>query len=136
MNPLFTGESKCLPVNPCKNGGVCTEDLSGYKCSCKDGYNGINCEGKFALTCNSQTVSNSNKKILLSVFSIHKYYQRIEGGNGYGNRFDNENPICSFGNEDEDNNAVNKDNKEMRKMIRMVTVITIAMRITQMTMLN
>ena len=49
--PLFTGESKCLPVNPCKNGGVCTEDLSGYKCSCKDGYNGINCEGK-RIQCN------------------------------------------------------------------------------------
>ena len=42
---LFTEESKCLPVNPCKNGGVCTEDLSGYRCNCNDGYNGINCEG-------------------------------------------------------------------------------------------
>ena len=45
LRDSFTEESKCLPVNPCKSGGICTEDLSGYKCNCKDGYNGINCEG-------------------------------------------------------------------------------------------
>lgn len=42
---LFIEELKCLLVNFCKNGGVCIEDLSGYNCNCKDGYNGINCEG-------------------------------------------------------------------------------------------
>ena len=36
----------CNP-NPCKNSGVCTLDdefVGGYKCSCRQGYQGTNCE--------------------------------------------------------------------------------------------
>ena len=32
--------------NPCQNGGVCTDNVNGYTCSCADGYNGTDCEGK------------------------------------------------------------------------------------------
>lgn len=33
--------------NPCKNGGVCTYgDSSDFKCTCKNGYTGKNCEVK------------------------------------------------------------------------------------------
>ncbi|EDO34599.1 predicted protein [Nematostella vectensis] len=38
-------ESKCHPVNPCQNNGVCKEDLDSYRCECNDNYGGINCEG-------------------------------------------------------------------------------------------
>lgn len=30
--------------NPCKNEGQCVNELNGYKCKCKTGFNGTNCE--------------------------------------------------------------------------------------------
>ena len=30
--------------HPCKNGGTCSDLVNGYKCSCKPGYTGINCQ--------------------------------------------------------------------------------------------
>ena len=30
--------------NPCQNGGICTEELNQYNCTCVDGYTGDNCE--------------------------------------------------------------------------------------------
>lgn len=43
---LFTVESKCLPLNPCQNGGTCTEAQGSYKCDCTPGWTGLSCEGK------------------------------------------------------------------------------------------
>lgn len=55
-NPFFnnhcffdTEESKCHPVNPCQNNGLCKEDLSGYKCLCPENFSGMNCEGIYML---------------------------------------------------------------------------------------
>ena len=39
-------ENHCRPTNPCKNGGLCVEMYDGYKCRCKGGYKGVDCEGK------------------------------------------------------------------------------------------
>ena len=32
----------CSP-NPCQNGGICTDEVNNYKCSCVAGYTGYNC---------------------------------------------------------------------------------------------
>lgn len=39
-------ENHCRPTNPCKNDGLCVEMDDGYKCRCKGGYKGVDCEGK------------------------------------------------------------------------------------------
>ena len=37
-------------LNPCKNGASCKDKVNGYKCQCKAGYSGTNCEtGKLIL---------------------------------------------------------------------------------------
>lgn len=32
--------------SPCKNNGICKSTLDSYICSCKSGFNGINCENE------------------------------------------------------------------------------------------
>lgn len=39
-------ESKCNPINPCKNGATCQEAHDTYKCLCREGFGGYNCEGR------------------------------------------------------------------------------------------
>ena len=39
-------ENHCRPTNPCEHDGLCVETEDGYKCRCKVGYKGVNCEGK------------------------------------------------------------------------------------------
>eukprot|EP00494_Astrolonche_serrata_P025699 UN25960 len=34
----------CHPVNPCKNGGQCSNEMVSYFCDCKNGFTGNNCE--------------------------------------------------------------------------------------------
>ncbi|CAB3984315.1 fibropellin-1-like isoform X2, partial [Paramuricea clavata] len=41
-----TTESKCNPINPCKNGATCREARDTYKCFCRDGFGGYNCEAR------------------------------------------------------------------------------------------
>ena len=46
----YLSQDSCNP-NPCENGGTCkrNDDDSGYKCQCKGGFSGTNCEdGKTA----------------------------------------------------------------------------------------
>ena len=39
--------NECSP-NSCKNGGICTDLVNGFSCSCVAGYNGDDCSsGKF-----------------------------------------------------------------------------------------
>ena len=33
-----------LDQSPCQNGGSCIDAVNGYKCDCKDGYIGDNCQ--------------------------------------------------------------------------------------------
>ena len=40
----------CLP-NPCKNEGTCYETASGYKCLCRSGFTGTECEGDWIRFC-------------------------------------------------------------------------------------
>ena len=51
---------------------MCTEDLSGYKCNCKDGFDGINCEGMIA--------PESNTIIYFVIFSVSKADVKNLGG--------------------------------------------------------
>ena len=39
----FTDIDECQK-SPCQNGGVCTNKEGDYKCSCKSGFTGKNCE--------------------------------------------------------------------------------------------
>lgn len=45
MNETFSVENHCRPKNPCENDGLCVELEDDYKCRCKIGYRGVNCEG-------------------------------------------------------------------------------------------
>ena len=40
---LVLDVNECSP-NPCQNGGVCTDQVNGHKCTCVPGYTGTNCE--------------------------------------------------------------------------------------------
>ena len=40
---IQTDIDDCSP-NPCQNGGKCTDEAYSYKCACKQGYSGTNCE--------------------------------------------------------------------------------------------
>lgn len=37
---------KACSSRPCKNGGDCKNVGSSYKCKCKSGFSGRNCQGK------------------------------------------------------------------------------------------
>ncbi|XP_033107798.1 low-density lipoprotein receptor-related protein 2-like isoform X2 [Anneissia japonica] len=49
-NTCVKGVDECNS-NPCRNGGTCSRTVSGYKCSCLDNYDGVNCEDVI-ITCN------------------------------------------------------------------------------------
>ncbi|XP_022795937.1 neurogenic locus notch homolog protein 1-like isoform X3 [Stylophora pistillata] len=38
------GFNPCRTSRPCQNGGTCVNQNGGYKCNCKPGYQGINCQ--------------------------------------------------------------------------------------------
>ena len=42
---VFTAKLYCTS-SPCENGGTCEEIENNYKCQCRPGYMGYNCEGK------------------------------------------------------------------------------------------
>ena len=39
----ISGVNECIS-DPCENGGTCNDDINGYNCECRRGYNGNNCE--------------------------------------------------------------------------------------------
>ena len=40
---LFPDINECAPA-PCQNGATCIDLLASYRCECKSGYSGNNCE--------------------------------------------------------------------------------------------
>ncbi|XP_052240158.1 fibropellin-1-like [Dreissena polymorpha] len=42
IKPTCEDINECAS-NPCKNGGACTDKLSGYTCACQQGFGGTNC---------------------------------------------------------------------------------------------
>ena len=40
---FFLVIDNCKP-SPCKNGGICKNQIGSYKCTCKEPYTGVNCE--------------------------------------------------------------------------------------------
>jgi len=40
--------NECAPV-PCQNGGTCVDLVGSYRCDCKTGYSGTNCETGMSL---------------------------------------------------------------------------------------
>ncbi len=47
---LSTDINECKTLKPCQNGAACENLPGSYKCTCKTGYTGKNCE-KGSLTC-------------------------------------------------------------------------------------
>ena len=43
VSKYFSDIDDCDP-NPCMNGGVCTDGIDAYTCTCAAGYTGENCE--------------------------------------------------------------------------------------------
>ena len=41
---LSYSEDNDCDSDPCENAGECSDTLNGYRCFCRDGYSGINCE--------------------------------------------------------------------------------------------
>lgn len=47
-----TDEDNCGDVNPCQNGGACTDGYGMYWCQCPTGFAGVNCTGSvYCLIC-------------------------------------------------------------------------------------
>ena len=46
---ICTAERSICFSNPCMNGGTCLDETYGYRCSCRVGYSGINCQRKCKL---------------------------------------------------------------------------------------
>ena len=40
---LLSDVDECDP-NPCQNGGICTDGINSFTCSCEDGYSGDTCD--------------------------------------------------------------------------------------------
>ena len=40
---FFSDINECVP-DPCQNGGTCEDLVGSYRCSCKTGYSGDNCQ--------------------------------------------------------------------------------------------
>ena len=57
---LILDINECSPA-PCQNGGTCVDLVGSYRCDCKAGYSGTNCE----------TGDNSLRVISFSVFFFH-----------------------------------------------------------------
>ena len=39
----FSDTNDCVP-DPCQNGGTCVDLVGSYRCDCKTGYSGTNCQ--------------------------------------------------------------------------------------------
>ena len=48
---FFLSEFDECVNNPCQNGGTCVDLLDSYHCTCRDGYNGTNCQYGNAFFC-------------------------------------------------------------------------------------
>ena len=46
MTTITTSYYQNCNSSPCKNNGICKSTLNSYICSCKSGFNGINCENE------------------------------------------------------------------------------------------
>ena len=66
----------CAP-NPCQNGGVCTDKVNSYNCTCLAGFNGTNCEtSEFCavfmfLTAIAVSFITQKRRYILSVCTKH-----------------------------------------------------------------
>jgi len=45
-SPYFFLERSICYSNPCMNGGTCLDETYGYRCSCRMGYSGMNCQSE------------------------------------------------------------------------------------------
>ena len=50
---MFSDHNDCAP-NPCLNGGVCTDLVNDFKCKCRVGYTGKNCNNSKYLMSQSE----------------------------------------------------------------------------------
>ena len=41
---VYSSDNRECNSNPCRNGGICRDQIRSYVCECPLGYGGINCE--------------------------------------------------------------------------------------------
>lgn len=70
-------ESKCLPINPCQNGGTCTEAHGTYQCDCTPGWSGLSCEGKIVVVVGSLGSSRQfqSEDIIIFFFLFRRWWK-------------------------------------------------------------
>jgi len=74
LDAVCNNEDECSS-NPCRNNGRCIDLINGYRCECRTGYSGINCErgcdGRYDITFildNSGSIRNERWQHVLNLF--------------------------------------------------------------------
>jgi Human growth factor-like EGF len=78
----------CSP-NLCRNGGTCTDDVSGYKCECKDGWEGEQCQLNID-ECQTLKPCGANQECRDTPGSFECACRKVSGCEGEG-------AVCSLG---------------------------------------
>ena len=61
--------NECSP-DPCKNGGTCVDLVGSYRCNCKTGYSGDDCETGLNLTFSNSLIIHQVKTKKITTLKV------------------------------------------------------------------